>query len=291
MAKGIFMSGINPEYDDLPEDRYHFPKRYLRLAQECVGDWILYYEPRKDGGRMCYYATARVQRIERDPVRADHYYAHVSDYLEFPNPVPYREGNKTYESRLLKEDGSVNMGLLGWAIHHLSDMEYQIILTIGMGNTDILSVNEYAEAPTVKPGLIRERPIEEVLLKRPIRDRAFSTIVRSAYGNTCAMTGLHLVNGGGRAEVDAAHIMAVEDSGPDSPRNGIALSKTVHWMFDRGIISLEDDGRILKVEGLIPDQLKGLFRVDGYAGLPEHPALRPHRRFLYYHREHRFKGV
>lgn len=290
MAKGIFMSGVNPEYDDLPEVRYHFPKRYLRLAEECVGDWILYYEPRKDGGRMCYYATARVQRIERDPVKADHYYAYVSDYLEFPHPVPYREGNRTYEARLLKEDGSVNMGLLGWAIHHLSDMEYQVILTVGMGNTDILSVDEDADGSDDMPDFTSDRPFEEVLMKRPIRDRAFSAIVRSAYRNTCAMTGLHLVNGGGRAEVDAAHIMAVEDSGPDSPRNGIALSKTVHWMFDRGIISLEDDGKILKAEPLIPDQLKGLFNADGYAGLPDKITHRPHRQFLYYHREHRFKG-
>src|SRR5215510_3297900 len=73
LAKGIFTTKVNPTYDDLPEVRYHFPKTYLRQAQATVGDWIIYYEPRRQGanavgrgGRQVYFATARVQRIEAD---------------------------------------------------------------------------------------------------------------------------------------------------------------------------------------------------------------------------------
>lgn len=33
MAKGAFMTAVNPTYDDLPEVRYHFPQRYLKLAE------------------------------------------------------------------------------------------------------------------------------------------------------------------------------------------------------------------------------------------------------------------
>ena len=43
-------------------------------------------------------------------------------------------------------------------------------------------------------------------------------------------------NGGGRAEAQAAHIQPVAENGPDSLRNGVALSSTFHWMFDRGLI-------------------------------------------------------
>ena len=49
----------------------------------------------------------------------------------------------------------------------------------------------------------------------------------------------------GRAEVDAAHIRPVEKNGPDIVSNGLALSGTAHWMFDRGLISLSDDLEIL----------------------------------------------
>ncbi len=41
MAKGVFVTRVDPDYDDLPEIKYHFPKRYLSRAEACIGDWIL----------------------------------------------------------------------------------------------------------------------------------------------------------------------------------------------------------------------------------------------------------
>lgn len=101
---------------------------------------------------------------------------------------------------------------------------------------------------------------------------------------------MHLINGGGKCEIEAAHIRPVAEDGPDSPRNGIALSRTVHWMFDRGIISLADDGKILMAKKLVPDQVKRMLNPDGQAILPSIPTLKPHRAFLKYHREIKFKG-
>lgn len=47
VANVVFTTKPLPTYDDAPEECYHFPKRYLRRAQEAVGDWIVYYEPRR----------------------------------------------------------------------------------------------------------------------------------------------------------------------------------------------------------------------------------------------------
>jgi putative restriction endonuclease len=290
MAKGVFMTRVNPTYDDLPELRYHFPKRYLNMAERCIGDWILYYEPRSGGGRLCYFATARVWLIKPDPKLRDHYYAYVTDYIEFPHPVPYREGYSFYERRLRKEDGSPNKGLLGWAVRNLEEDEYQTILGIGMGNQDILAdtaVEGFVQAP---PAEDYGRPLIEQLQLRPYRDRVFSKLVRNAYNNRCAVTGLQIINGGGRTEVEAAHVRSVDDNGPDSVRNGIALSRTVHWMFDRGIISMEDDGKLLIAENFIPPQFTNLFHPSGYANLPDISTMKPHPHFLRFHRETHFKG-
>jgi putative restriction endonuclease len=267
------MSGVNPSYDDLPEIRYHFPRTYLNKALQCVGDWILYYEPRQNRGRMCYYATARVERIEPDPRRQEHFYAFVSDYLEFPSVVPYRDGNLFRESALRKTDGSVNKGLLGRAVHHLPEVEYQAIVRLGM---EAALDGESMRLPQI--------------ITRPSRDRAFSRIVRDAYDSACAFTGIRLLNGGGSCEIEAAHIRAVEDHGPDSIRNGVAMSRTLHWSFDHGILSMEDDGRILVARGLLPEQLARLLNRDGYAHLPGSHILRPHPQFLRFHRENRFRG-
>ena len=115
-------------------------------------------------------------------------------------------------------------------------------------------------------------------------------VVLRAYEERCVMTGLRLINGGGRAEVAAAHIKPVEADGPDIVNNGIALSGTAHWMFDRGLIGLDDDLRILISRQVNnPDEIRSFLRLEGYAAAPTRAKDRPHPAFLSWHREHCFK--
>ena len=118
----------------------------------------------------------------------------------------------------------------------------------------------------------------------------FRRIVLRAYDQRCAVTGLKLINGGGRAEFEAAHIRPVERNGPDSLRNGIALSGTAHWMFDRGLISLADDLEIL-VSRQVNDQegVRAMINRSGQALPPQRLSDRPHPHFLQWHRENCFK--
>ena len=136
---------------------------------------------------------------------------------------------------------------------------------------------------------IFERPIVERLIARPFREAAFVGAVKDAYENTCAMTGLKIINGGGRAEVQAAHIMPVADNGPDSVRNGLALSGTIHWMFDRHLISIDDDFSLLVAREKVPDTIDRMLNVDRRLRLPNRAEFRPYPQFLKHHRN-RFKG-
>ena len=114
--------------------------------------------------------------------------------------------------------------------------------------------------------------------------------VRAAYSNRCAITGLRLINGGGRPEVQAAHIQPVASKGPDSVRNGLALSGTVHWMFDRGLISIGDDYKILVAKDHVPDDAIRLLNRSGVINLPTDLTLHPNSYFLKFHRDQVFKG-
>lgn len=49
----------------------------------------------------------------------------------------------------------------------------------------------------------------------------------------------------GATILDAAHIHSFSKGGPCTIRNGLALSKTAHWLVDRGLWSLSDDLHIL----------------------------------------------
>ena len=299
MTKAVFTTKVTPGYKDLPEARYHFPRTYLNYVRQAVGDHIVYYEPRRSsvelssaGGRQAYFGVARVTAVVEDDALSDHYYALVDEYLDFDRPVPFAEGVHYYESALKKPDGSTNKGAFGRAVRLIPDDEFDQILKSGFAPV----LNEAEILPEVRaPGLSEpqvpfERPIVEMTVSRPFRERSFMYNVRAAYSNRCAMTGLRLINGGGRPEVQAAHIQPVAAKGPDSVRNGLALSGTVHWMFDRGLISVGDDYKILVAKNHVPEDAARLLNKNGAIYLPKDEALYPNAYFLKFHRDQVFKG-
>jgi putative restriction endonuclease len=299
MAKGVFTTKAMPSYDDLPERRYHFPRTYLNQVNQTVGDFIVYYEPRRSsvelssrGGRQAYFAVAQVREVVEDQTQPNSYYALVDNYLDFDRPVPFTEGEHYYERTLRKEDGTTNKGAFGRAVRIVSDAEFELILRAGFapvleGKAPELatSIPELAE-----PEVPFQRPMIEMTVSRRFRERSFMYSVRSAYGNRCALTGLRLINGGGRPEVQAAHIQPVAAEGPDSVRNGLALSGTVHWMFDRGLVSIGDNHKILVAKDNASEDAARLLNASGLVNLPSDPTLYPNPRYLKFHRDKVFKG-
>jgi len=258
-----------------------------------VGDLFVYYEPRRAGGRSAYIAAGKVTRIDQDPSRARHYYARIADYITFDTPVPFRMDGGLMESGLRSEGETGLSGDFRNAVRTLKSEEFEAILAAGFVDEAQSSKNTPASPGFSDAPADFKRPIIEQLVRRPFREAAFSRQVKTAYANKCAFTGLEMRNGGGRSEVDAAHIKPVGDGhdGPDSVRNGLALSKTVHWMFDRGLLSIDRDNRILMANSLVPEPIKRLLLPSGEAFLPENPLERPHPSFLEYHRNKIFKDA
>jgi len=300
VAKGIFTTKVDSGYDDDRTSRYHFPKQYLERALQTIGDFVIYYEPRRNGGRSAYIAVVRVDSITPDASRPAHSYANVSAYLDFDRPAPFRTADGLFEQRLQSAGDTGLSGEFRNAVRLLHDDEFAAILAAGFSEGAQPPVF-YASAPPLTipgVGLAEEampydfdRPIVRQLSSRLFRDEAFARNVKRAYDATCALTGLSMKNGGGRTEVDAAHIRPIGDghAGPDSIRNGLALSKTVHWMFDRGLLSVDKDYRILTARSLVPEPIKRLLRPEGYASVPEEKRLQPAPAFLDYHRNNIFK--
>jgi putative restriction endonuclease len=289
VAKGVFIHKADSIYDDRPETQYQFPAMYLERASKLVGDWIIYYEPVKVRSSKGYHAVARVERIMPDPTKAGMYLALIEpgSYLPFERPVPFTmpEGRP--------ERGVVNPQ---WAVRQISPEDFNRILTLGIPDEE--AVLPRAELPADSrvtedrsPFVFDvERERVAAYTSRLVRDRVFRKIVLDAYDCRCAITGLKFINGGGRAEVHAAHIKPVEANGPDIITNGIALSGTAHWMFDRGLISLSDDLEVL-VSRQVNDveSVWGLVNKTRRAAVPSNPAHRPHPSYLGWHREHCFK--
>lgn len=292
MAKAVFTAKPDSHYDDDLETRYHFPRMYLRQVQAAVGDLAIYYEPRRGGGRQSYFALVEVREVVPDHQMRDHYYAVVGNLLEFDRPVPFRTGGEFFERSLQNENGTTNLGSFQRAVRLVPEPEFEAIVAFGMSDT----ARVIRTAPVTIPGLQEppdtfERPIVQQVLNRHFRDAAFARQVREVYDATCAVTGLRLLNGGGRPEIEAAHIRPVAENGPDSVRNGLALCRTAHWMFDRGLIGLGANDELLVARNHIDEDLRRLLAPDGRLRLPARTAERPHPKFARWHRDNVFKGI
>jgi putative restriction endonuclease len=302
MTFGVFIHRADSIYDDSPATQYQFPKPYLARASACIGDWIVYYEPIKVRRSKGYYAIAQVAKIVPDPSVPDMYLALIEpgSYLEFPNPVPFDDGNGLVEKGLLNEEGRIS-GRAQAAVRAISPQDFDRILERGLaedqpllpriGAFDAMDSFPFHLDEGQEPfAYEQERNRINATTTRVVRDRVFRRVVLRAYGERCAVTGLKLINGGGRAEVDAAHIRPVEHNGPDIINNGLALSGTAHWMFDRGLIGLTDDLEIM-ISRQINDRdgVASLINKTGRLIGPLSERDRPHPVFLAWHRDSCFK--
>ena len=276
------------DYDDAPGERYHFPRRnYESAVREAYGRIVLMYEPRRggtsvgklSGGRMAFFAWAVLGRIEPDPLDPSHAYVPFTAYAELPRLVPLRETG--FDGHKFQS-----------AVSKISDVVVELVLNLGM--TPILGADRDAPGLTDRstPADWPARPMQELVLHKAVRDRSFRfRVVEEAYSGRCALTGLRLTNGNGRAEVDAAHIRPVEMGGPDLVSNGFAITKTLHWAFDRGLITVKPDHRIETVERGLDSAVLALLPKDGLAIVPLLADHRPHPQFLAWHNENVFEGA
>ena len=292
MTFGVFMHKDGSVYDDIPEVHYQFPKRYLSRAQQMVDDWIVYREPVKIPNSKGFFAVAKVERIIPDPAEPERYRAIIEEgsYLPFEPTVPHIVNGEQIERGILNEAGNIS-GRAQAAVRPLTASDFSRIVALGLPEDDTLPrVDDLDAENHVRDEQLPfeiERPIVQSLINRPFRDRAFRRAVLHAYDGRCAVTGWRLVNGGGRLEAEAAHIRPVEHGGPDSVRNGLALSGTAHWMFDRGLIGMEEDRSIL-IHRKVNDRegVEAILNPTGKLLVPERESDKPHRQFLAWHREH-----
>ncbi|MDH2328856.1 HNH endonuclease [Cereibacter sp. SYSU M97828] len=289
-------------YEDDPDVVYDFPRAYLKAVEAAIGDWIVYYEPVK-AGRRGYFAVAKIERVIPKPGVEGRYLALIASgtFLPFDTNVPRLIDGRPLESLLADADGRpITGGVTQSAVRRLPDTDFNRIVNLGLPqDLEDIEATRYDPKHGTPPRDIEEaaaifvRPVVERLTRRKYREVAFSRRVREAYDYRCAMSGLRLRNGGGRPEVQAAHIRPVEHDGSDSVRNGLALSGTLHWMFDRGLISVaEDSESILVSHNKVPgDVIARLLPADGRLLKPVNPQHHPHPANLRWHRENVFGQV
>lgn len=123
---------------------------------------------------------------------------------------------------------------------------------------------------------------EEVFL----RSNVFKREIPKLYNNTCAITGMRVTVTDNVSMVDACHIDQFAGSGDDSVQNGIALCPNMHRAFDRGLIAIDDEYRVLISSRFM--ESNSSYSLNQFKGreilLPGNPAYHPSQEKLEKHR-------
>jgi putative restriction endonuclease len=241
-------SKADSEYDDTSTS-YEFPSRYLKIFEPLShGEPVLavIYEP--GPGRRRYVGYARISQPPRltgtrsNSGQRKWAVDYVDGYQPFPRPVPALNGGVPLEAWLtaIRPDQR-GIASRGNAVRRIEIEDAERIVAIALGEeragelvyplpTDVLD----------PPELARERV--ERLTRTLERDARFRATVLEAYDWRCAVTGFSAY-GVRRARVsallDAAHVKPVALNGSDHVPNGLALTPTLHRLFDQGLFTIE----------------------------------------------------
>jgi len=170
-------------------------------------------------------------------------------------------------------------------IRGLEWAEVSSLLEIGLSDDLIETALRLESLEQWVPFVAEDRAVYQI--SRQKRDSAFRAIVLANYGYTCAITGQKFYYPR-HVEADGAHIIGKDVRGTDDPRNGIALSKSAHWAFDRGIFTISDQYEVVvnpKVSDLSVANFPALELDRTNILLPNDPYYRPHPDALAWHKE------
>ena len=134
--------------------------------------------------------------------------------------------------------------------------------------------------------------IESGQTEEPIRTAGFRQAIMGMYHYTCAVCQLRILTLNGESITEAAHIIPFSESYNDDVRNGISLCKSHHWAFEKGLISLDKNYKVIVSEFILergPTEWLLTTLRDKSILLPEHDVLYPAQEALAWHREEIFR--
>lgn len=126
-----------------------------------------------------------------------------------------------------------------------------------------------------------------------VRGGVFKKEVPRIYSRTCSITGMKIESTYAHTFVDACHIKPFSVSRNDSVTNGIALCPNLHRAFDRGLVSIDNNYKVLVSAHLIEDSSHAysLKSLEGKTiSLPTKEYQYPALENLSWHRNYIFKG-
>lgn len=155
-------------------------------------------------------------------------------------------------------------------------------------------INEPSESYRLKlKQLERELKKDEFEEEKFLRSHLFKQQISSAYNFTCAISNLRIDISENISMLDACHIIPFSHSYDDTITNGFALNPTLHRAFDRGIITIDENYRVV-VSNCFRESGKSQHSIVQYVEteitLPINKSYLPNMENFNWHRNNIFIG-
>ena len=146
----------------------------------------------------------------------------------------------------------------------------------------IISEKPYEYQREIK-NLMLQQNEEEIFLRGSIFKREIPKI----YNYTCCISGMKIAATISVSMIDACHIVPFSESYDDTISNGISLCPNLHRAFDRGLISIDDNYKVLIKSNWSEDQSN--YSIKQFEGkriiLPTNSSQHPDHENLHSHRK------
>jgi putative restriction endonuclease len=308
------MSAPENRYGDTPTS-YPFPAQYRRFFEPLSNGeptLAIIYEPRGKGnvrGRQAYVGWAALKgapnRSNTPGLRGEPLWVvtYVGRMVEFPTPVvrdPFGEPIEAWLRDVRPEHRDIRTS--GRSVRFLAEDEVRRIVELGYAADISQAPLEYPPGTEV-PGLGLAEERSRRLVSALERDAQFRGSVMTAYEYRCAISGFGIgtvPQGRATRLLDAAHIRPVSEKGADVVSNGLALTPSLHRLFDQGLFTIVRRHETVEVvtspllEPTMIESADGSFRLPLRTGLrlqiPREAALQPRDSDLRFHATQVFKG-
>ncbi len=284
----IFDTGLHEE--DIDFVQYSWRRKFFNKVRE--GDYFLYRRPIKksENKKFYFFGTGKVGKITdyEERVRCV-----VEEPVRFKNII-YQDDINDYKwnwKPRKRNDYSQFFNNYGMNTIPYEDIDY--FFTKGVGEID--SKNFDIENTELVKSHIQLKDKTKGKLggvntsqSRGSLGKIFSDNVRTIYDNKCCITGIST-----RSILESSHISPwdkdIENRGNE--RNGLLLSLILHKCFDNGLISIDDQYKVLVSKGIKDKTLYSYLK--SYEGkkinLPVRKQYYPDKDLLKKHREITFK--
>ncbi len=188
--------------------------------------------------------------------------------------------NPGYEVMLFSQESMSSLGTLNTQVHHAEIPGELFLLMLDQKANHTLQVllldeyfpstkqhyieNSYAYLDLfnqIENKLLQESPeqyateIKQLIYSHQeeevfLRGSVFKREIPKLYQNTCCISSLNIESTRNISMIDACHIVPFSESYNDTVSNGIALSPTLHRAFDRGLIAINSEYRVMIAQDL-----------------------------------------